>query len=168
MVTISTSNGKSGILIGLLFLIIGLGVAAWGVMEVKKGKASLEWPTVDGKITHSEVDRHRETHRSNNSTRRETKYSADIRYTYVYEGSSYNGKRVAFGGTRKGSRSKANRIADQYPAGKTVQVYVDPLTPSTACLQPGVGGTAYIPLGIGVVFALVGLGTAVTGAFRRN
>ncbi|MDT8391849.1 MAG: DUF3592 domain-containing protein [Lentisphaeria bacterium] len=168
MVTISSRNGKSGLFTGIIFLVVGLVVATWGGMEILKAKASQNWPTVDGRVTHSEVDQHRETSTNNNSSRRETKYTANIHYTYDYEGASYTGKRVCFGGSRKGSSSMANQIVNRFPLGKTVEVYVDPAKPATACLEPGVTAMAYIPLGIGVIFAVVGLGITVAGFVARK
>lgn len=167
MVTIRmNSHGKSGIFGGILFLVVGLALATWGFTQVRSAKASKSWPTVDARVTHSEVDRHREFHTGNTSRRRETKYTADIRYTYEYEGISHTGKRVSFGGSRKGSSGMAHQIVRRYPVGKTVSVYVNPAKPTVACLEPGVRGITYVPLGIGVIFALVGLGTAVAGVIR--
>lgn len=164
-------KGKS-ILFGLIFLAVGGGLLAWGFNTMGKAKASMSWPTAKGKVLHSGVERKVSTSTSNTGSGRRrrttTTYEADVRYEYRVDANRYSGNKVSFGEYSSSNRGHAERIVDRYPKGKSVEVFYNPDKPDTAVLEPGVSGGVYIPLGIGALFAVIGLGATIAAVVGKK
>jgi hypothetical protein len=93
------------------------------------------WPKVTGRIVRSEVDsfRGRLNPDDHNAV---TLYRPLITYAYAYNGVKYVGDKVAFGGEVTGNREMfAKKLIAKYPAGKTVEVHVNPHNASEAVLE---------------------------------
>ena len=85
-------------------------------------------------------------------------YWAEMKYSYVVEGVSFESDRVDYGvETRSSKRARADEIVALYPVGEEVLVYYDPSDPSEAVLEPGVGADAFLFPLIGLVLTLIGL-----------
>jgi hypothetical protein len=150
-------NFIGGLIIGPIFLVVGAVVAFYfGKPIVDNAKASLKWPTVEGRVTVSTVERKR----SSDSTT----YAANVGYDYEVDGEKRMGDTVWFGGNFSSSNSGlARETVDKYPAGSQVRVYYNPEDPDQSVLEPGAFWTTYMVYGIGLL--LFGIGLLVTGGF---
>jgi hypothetical protein len=152
-----TKSKGVAILVGLVFAAVGVGVTAWGWSVLSNAKASVSWPSVGGRVISSSVERHT----SSGSRGSSTTYGAEVQYDYTVDGTKYSADRVSFGDYSSSSPGHARGIVNRYPAGSEVSVHYDPARPDVAVLEPGTSWGAYMPLGIGLVFALVGTGLTV-------
>ncbi len=142
------------LLFGGIFLALGGGLSYWGWNILQDAQASSTWPTAEGRVTSSEVARVSDADGG-------VTYSPKIIYEYTANGVQYEGHTIKFGENTYGSKRKADGIAADYAIGKTVIVYYDPQEPERSVLEPGVSGGSYIVLGMGVLFALIGLVASV-------
>ena len=145
----------------VLFGLIGGGLSFWGWTILQDARASASWPTAEGIVNSSEVDR---------STDGEggTSYSPEISYQYLVNDLNYTNNTIKFGENSYSSRRKAEEIAAAYPVGRQVAVYYDPLEPDKSVLEPGVTAGSYIVLGIGVLFIGIALIVAPLTYFFGN
>jgi hypothetical protein len=115
--------------------------------------ASVNWPTVPGKVTDAQLKSSRDNDNNVN-------YYAEVRYAYQVNGIDYAGNRVAWGG-RPTSRSpdQAHAVLARYAVGTPVSVHYNPKKHSQAVLEPqeqgGLKNLAFIMwtfLVLGVIF----------------
>ncbi len=142
--------------ISSLFLLCGLGVVGYSLPIVMEAGQSVSWPTVDGRITHSEVlvDANSDA----------PLFDIDIRYTYRVEGVSYHGTRFSYDWWQSTKqRYIARRHTSRYPVGKIVQVYYDPNDPGTCTLEPGFGNKSLSWIAGGLAFATFGASIFLLG-----
>jgi len=126
--------GKGCLLVIILFIVLMVAMAALdGWKRYKSGKASQDWPSVEGVILTSEVKT--DLGKSNDV---DPKYLAAITYRYVVEGYEYTGERVSFAGQTFLEKGKADSLVKRYNRGKRVKVYYDPKTPHVSVLEAGV------------------------------
>lgn len=139
----------------LLYIILtaAFSVATYFIFqEVKKEKATLEWPTVIGKITHSQVA----SEYSRDSDGRTTKmYYPNIKYDYTVNGVDYKGDKHQLKQVKSSPDTFAREAVSEFPVNKTVPVYYSPDDASLAVLSPGVSFLTKIFL---FVFGGVALG----------
>ncbi len=125
--------GKANpIILGLLFIVIGGFVFfMWGLPPMQYANTSKNWPSVQGKITRSEVDTYMKDG--------QTQYLPDIAYTYTVEGRNYTSSKVTVGDPPYTSNiSPAKRLQAEYPVGEEVTVYYDPEVHSSSTLKTGI------------------------------
>ena len=139
---------------GFFFALFGVGMAVWGGFIVKDANESVSWPTVQGEMIGSRVDR--EVTRDSDGSA-STSYRANVTYRYVVEEVEYTGKKVFFGKKDTAFRWSAQKIVKRYPWGKKVRVYYDPEQPEAAVLEPGARLSSYWKLGIGLLCVLLGV-----------
>lgn len=148
------ANGSSRVrLVLLIIALVGLLIAAGGGFFAYRSSQSRSWPTAEGRITRSEVERER----SIGDAEEDVQYRAIVHYAFTVDGTEYTGERVAFGLGTSNRRSDAAGIIDRYPVGQTVQVHYSPDDPKDAVLETGVGGFAIIMLIVGPLLLLFGL-----------
>lgn len=135
----------------IIFLLVGSGMTYFGVRGLIFSFASRDWPTAEGAITESRVERVRSTHEG----KTKTTYHARVSYHYTVNGQRYTGDRVAYGDAGRGNSSVPNAIVRRYPAGSKQPVYYKPDAPEECLLEPGFHGTALIVPGIGSVFLVI-------------
>lgn len=131
-----------GIIIGL-FILGGLGVAAWGWANIAKTRRQRGWLQVDGVIE---------------STARASEFDdllPNIVFRYTVGDKTYRRDFDFPSGTNPSPELTANYLK-KYPAGGKVPVYYDPAHPETATLDPGPGGD-WLIFAIGLVAALLGI-----------
>ncbi|MBT3200647.1 MAG: DUF3592 domain-containing protein [Phycisphaerales bacterium] len=149
--------GPTGrIVFGLVFAAVGIGIAIVGVNMLAKANASSAWPSVKGKIVASDVKKSTSSRKRSKGRRKSTKYRAIIKYEYTVAETKHTGNQVSFGGSST-SMSAAKAVASRYPKGADVDVYYDPENPDEAVLETGTSASTYIPLGVGLVFGLIGM-----------
>jgi hypothetical protein len=154
----------------LVFVCAGVGLVMWGQNVVAKSKASVDWPTVQGKVRSAEVLRETKRDTSSSTRRESTTYRPDIVYDYEVNGTPYSGNRVGVLHVGSSNPRKAEDVVARYPVGSEVTVFYDPSDPQTAVLEPGVSWFSYMPIVGGTVFVLAGilmLVTAFTGGAQE-
>lgn len=137
----------------LLFVAVGVVMLVIGVTGLRRAVASTEWPTTQGEILSSEVERVR---RDDHDRGPSTTFHARIRYGYSVGGEPYTGDRVGIGDYGTNTNHHARSVVRRYPVGSHVTVYYDPDRPRIALLEPGVRASAFIVPGIGAAFVLFG------------
>lgn len=117
-------------------LIVALPVALWfALSQISNAKASTSWPTVNARITKSEVEERR-------GRRGRRTYHANIEYAYSVDGKSYTSDRISYGGTGEDAEETVARFA----LGSTHEARYDPANPSESVLVPGVTIFTYLIL----------------------
>lgn len=84
-------------------------------------------------------------------------YVFAVRYQYEYEGRTHEGTGYRRGYSGSGEYSKAQELAQKYPAGLTTSCYVNPENPNEAVLERDsmlIGLALFFPL----IFVLIGAG----------
>ncbi|RLB87914.1 MAG: hypothetical protein DRH26_14630 [Deltaproteobacteria bacterium] len=139
----------------LVFPLAGIFVLYFGVNALLKGYESRKWPTVNGQISNSYIDRRDETSNGRSSI----SYAAILGYEYRVNGKNYYCDTIRFGKSKYASRkrSKTLKYLELYPMGKPVTVYYDPVDPHTAVLKTGISGGALLLITVGFFFILVGV-----------
>lgn len=136
---------------GIIFTLVGvLTFYFFGWPTLKYAYDSKSWPRTDGMITKSEVDSWMKDGKS--------QYSAVINYSYQVDGQKYSSAKITVSGSvSNSSMSRAKEVVQQYPLGKTLDVFYDPEVPDSAALKPGVRGGDIAQGGAMLLFAIVGL-----------
>ncbi len=149
---------KFGPFIGILLelVLIGLGIMLIRKHTKSKQKAAeaLNWPTVLGRVTRSEIERSESTDEDGTSY----SYTPKIEYVYQVLGQDYNSKQVAFGGfSSTGSKKPAEKVVYKYPLNDSVTVFYNPANPHEAVLEQTVGSGAKGSLIGGIILIVVSL-----------
>ncbi|HSY53977.1 MAG TPA: DUF3592 domain-containing protein [Opitutaceae bacterium] len=142
-----------GVIIGAAFAIIGAGVAVYGIGEVKKARATMNWPSTQGRVIRSEIVRYPASKIDQPDT-----YGPAVEYEYVSNGRKLTGNNISFGvtGASESNHGFADDYVAKYPAGKAINVFFDPANPQESVLERGASGKTYISLGIGLIFVITG------------
>ncbi|WP_297086448.1 DUF3592 domain-containing protein [uncultured Draconibacterium sp.] len=125
----------------------------------EEAEASKGWPSVDGIITLSEMNKTRNSDGND-------MYSAAVAYSYSVNGKAYScsGIRVVDGSTS--SKTSVKKQLRKYFKGKNVKVFYDPEFPETAVLEQGTGFLFGMLLKLPLLFCLVSV-LMVLGLFKR-
>jgi hypothetical protein len=143
----------------LLFLgwfIAGIGLLGGGfliirsVINGRKSKASLQWPSVPGTVVFSQMVQSGPY----GSGYHGSGTSPKVTYSYVVNEEAYQCSKVEFG------RGRSKKILAKYPQGNPVQVFFDPQRPSYAVLEKGGSTRAVLFGGIAMIVF-----TGLTGLF---
>jgi hypothetical protein len=146
------------ILFALLFVVVGVGLVAFGWTEYQNQQSDLEEAVqIEGTIESTEIDEERTDSGSTEGVN--YNYEAIVRYTYSYEEQQYTSESLYPGPDGSfNSRGKAEDIISQYSSGQETTVYVNQEDPSRAFLieRTRTFRVFGIMLG-GVVFILSGI-----------
>jgi hypothetical protein len=143
----------------LIFLGAGAVLLVIGARGYLRATASLDWPIAEGVVVASSV--RSQTSRSKEG-RTSTSHRAEVLYEFEAEGAKWSGARVSFGEYASSDPAHARGIVARYPVGERVAVRHDPDDPGLCVLEPGLGAGVWIFLGLGSVFAVVGLVAALS------
>ncbi len=145
-----------------LFLLVGLGVLIFGVLNYIKAKDSETWEKVKGVVISSEI--------SKSSSDGGTTYGADVIYRYRVNKKKYKGDDVTVSEVSTSSYSRAQQIVARYPKRKKVAVYYDPDDPSDSVLERGVSGANwFLPLfGLGFIIIPGGMLFCIERSHRKQ
>jgi flagellar basal body-associated protein FliL len=150
----SDAKRSSKVQMGLLIVAaVGLLVTGGGGYFAYRSWQSKSWPTAEGQIIESRVEREKSVGDSID----EQQYKAVVRYNFTVEGAEYTCDRVAFGVGTSNHRSDAKKIINEYPVRRTVTVHYSPEDPNDAVLDAGMGGFAIIILIVGPIILLIGV-----------
>lgn len=129
-------SGRKNIVI--LLVIAGLtGGGAWlyarhDEQMTSVSRASAGWPSVDGLVTHSNL----EAYRSNVGTNRKTRWRLEITYEYVIGNVVFENDVVRFDQDELSTSDKKDLVS-AYPVGRKVQVFYNPERPKQSVLVRG-------------------------------
>ena len=138
------------IVVGFLF---GLLSVVCVPFELHKMAQARDWPSRRGVITLSYA-------RRVSSPGRAPYWRTEIGGTFLDKGEKFWITRVRYGDFRfGGGKARAEEAVATYPAGREVDVYYSPASPSEKILEPfGPPTTMHITLGLGIGFLLVPVG----------
>jgi hypothetical protein len=139
----------------LLILVATFGIAAlvciglitFGIRDLIRAKASVDWPTSPGKVLSSSVFQGRGDDG--------VTYQHVVLYEFNVNNTTYSGDRIAYGDGGTSDPSHAQEIVIRYPQDKNVTVYYMPNNPKECLLEVGVKGQAFIKPGIGLVCLII-------------
>jgi hypothetical protein len=157
---------RTGIILTIAFLLAGIVILYFGLDALLKGYESQKWPTVNGQISNSYIDRRNETHNGRSSI----SYVAILGYKYRVNGKNYYCDKIIIGKSKYSSqkRSKTLKYLELYPTGKPVMVYYDPGDPHNAVLKSRISGGALLLIVFGFLFILVGVISFLTLRRQRR
>lgn len=152
---VTTPKNRPGIsntiAFGIIFTLVGaLSFYLFGWPTLKYAYESKSWPSTSGIVTKSEVDTWMKDGK--------TQYGAVIKYTYQLEGKEYISYNIGVNNSSANNNmSAAKELVQEYPVGKTVDVFYDPELPEAAALKPGVRAGDIAIAGGMLLFAIIGL-----------
>lgn len=135
-----------------LFVLVGAVFAGIGIHGLALGLASRNWPSTEGRIIQSKVERRT----SGSGTDRRSAYYALVTYEFTIGGATYKGDRVASADIGRGKSAYAGCMVKRYPKGSSVTVYYMPEKPSRCLLEPGLQGQSFILPSVGLLVLLLG------------
>ena len=157
-------------ILGIIFLTVGLGVVylGWTDMQQQDTMLSTAEPintTMQEKWVERDEDIERDRTGTPGSTDTEITYDPHVRFTYTYQGNTYNGTDIYPGSISRNynSETKAESLLAEFPpGGEQVSGYVSPEYPAQAFLRKESSSTWPVLL-IGGVFAIIGFFLAKAG-----
>lgn len=140
-----------------IFILVFLGGGGYmiyrSVQDRKKARASLTWPSTQGRVIESRVIESRSTDSDGDTS---TTYRPYIKYEYQVVGSVFTSDKLAVGPAVSTSNyRKSEEKVRQMPIGAAVTVYYNPDDPTDAVLEQR--SNAKLLMILGIVFAAVGL-----------
>jgi hypothetical protein len=146
-------------LMWLIFIMLGIGMLAPGLLNLWRAKASQNWPTVNGVIVFSEKEMAKSAiQHSEGKTYVTDTNSVPLAYQYEVNGEKHYSNVRHFGqfvGSSEESWSDA--IFKRYPTGTQVPVTYCPADPDVAALESGIHPETWFLPGGGAAFLLFGL-----------
>ena len=143
------------------FLIIGLIGAlllAFGLLQMRKLRASQSWVSSVGTIVETGVE---ETFRRDDADEPDSlTFTPRVRYQFQAGGQTYGGNRIRFDSTGYGNPKRAEQELTRFPVGGPVQVFFDPAKPSDNVLERKSNG-AWLLTAIGGAVVLLALVAAL-------
>lgn len=133
---------------------LGLWVIIKTFLEIKKGKASQQWETTQGIVTHAGIMGLRSSNKGISSTSQH----AYFQYEYNVNGEKLLGARIFFGDfmlTMLQIRKPAMQATLEYTPEQPVTVHYNPEKPAESVLQTGVRRVVYwgYAVGAGIILA---------------
>lgn len=156
------------LLCGLIFIAVGIGLTIKGYYTLGNANASSEWPTTKGQIIRSTVEKFKNTKDVGKRRKYTSMYRPNIVYEYSVDGFTYTSENYTFIEQHSSDAGDIRQIIDRYPTGQIVSVYYSPEDTALSVLEPGVTGSSYMPLMMGVVFMLAGTGIFLYGLVARQ
>jgi hypothetical protein len=116
------------------WLLVALGLVSFAIATAfaRRARRQLQWSQVPATITRSNV------------ILSAGYFSADVEYTYVYEGRQFRGSKVRSLEISVNWRSPSRKTAARYRVSSSATAFVNPDFPSEAVLEPG-GDSWFVP-----------------------
>lgn len=138
---------------GIFGILIGLGSIWFSIKFLKLYFKVKGWKRVDAKVISKEIT----IHEKYSTTR--TPYKLNATYTYVFNGSAYNGSKIylaeLLGGQANHMKSDAEKRLARIQENLTI--YVDPSNPKESVMYCEGAGLYYFILAMGVFALLYGI-----------
>jgi hypothetical protein len=130
-------------LVPMLMISAACLVSCTAVVMSLRAEAQRRWPQVTGRVMRSSIQISRT-------------FLPDIEYAFEFQGTAFRCSKVRSFLVGFGWPGPARRIADTYPVGSSVVVYVDVADPNNSVLEPG-GDPAFLPIVLTVAAAVVAI-----------
>lgn len=133
------------------FAALGVATFAWSLWNILRALESRRWPTVEGVVLVSDLQRTRDSDGAQ-------MYRAEVSYKYTVGDRAFVSSRTRFGDRVSLSWSKpALDIVQRYPVGASVKVRYAPDDPSDSVLESRISGGLLFTLAIDVVVLTAGI-----------
>jgi hypothetical protein len=120
----------------MAFGAFGVVIALFALAMQKQQRLAMKWPMVSGTIQMSDVEQYRAAP-SKQGSRGAMMYQREVSYAYRFNDVEYTGIEVRFAtGSNSTSSWLMRKFMTAYQDGAVVKVYVNPLNPSEATLNP--------------------------------
>jgi len=114
----------------------GFLIALFGLALHRQASLARKWPVVPGTIKSSGLEQFMSAP-SEPAERSQLTFQSKVSFAYRFNGIDYVSEHASLGGkVSSTSRGLVERFARKYPNGAKVKVYVNPLNPSEAVLEP--------------------------------
>ncbi len=149
------------LLVGILFLCIGLYLFYVQISIYMQGAATTSWPSAQGTIISSTITNFTACYSTKNGENCYPAYRPSITYSYAVDTVSYTENTISLGHVMSGNDySYAASEVAKYPASSDVSVHYNPNLPSESVLEPGGNGlstafVALIPILLGGIVTIV-------------
>jgi hypothetical protein len=137
------------ICLGALY-VIGFWLLGKGLISARRSTQAATWPTAPGVIESLEVKRSPDENK--------TIYEVVVEYTYVVNGVTYQGSRLAFGYEGSDDRGAPAQILQRLKGVKNIGVRYDPSEPAVSCLSFGLHRSIVSKLFFAALWLLVMFG----------
>ncbi|MCX6340366.1 MAG: DUF6159 family protein [Candidatus Aureabacteria bacterium] len=135
-------------------LAVGVAISLLATWVDHASRRAENWPVTEGIVLNSGVKAERGRHGR--------RYAPKIIVSYEVQGMPYRGNRISVLPLKRfGNRSRAERYAAKYPAGKRVTVHYNPGKPDRYYVEPDSGALARWQRWGGLAFLVVGLWGAI-------
>ena len=116
----------------------GCAIALFALVLEKQALLAKTWPVVSGVIKLSEIESYRAAP-SESGSRGSMMYQRQVSYAYTYNGVAYTNVHTSLSSNVASSSSwLVRKITTDWQHGAAVNVYVNPVNPAEATLNPGV------------------------------
>lgn len=152
-------DGPDSLAGALLYIVIGLAIASYGGYDyIQQTEAVRESVEVDATVTELSIET-----RSGTSSDPSVEFEPVIEFEYAYDGTEYTGTKLYPSDIERNyeTRSAAESAVAEYDPGVRTTAYVDPDAPSDAFLKNETSSAPLVALGIGGLFALFAVVSAV-------
>jgi hypothetical protein len=155
-------SNNPGIIVGAIFLLIGIIVSFISLIRILQSLFAKSWSTTEGKITRSKIYISRSYSSSNTSSgatkQRTTSYRPDIEFEYRVQDQVYKSTRVYYG-SKMGSSWKwrrSKKYVDKYPIGQSLTIFYKPSNYKKAVLEPGIHRELIFSILFGLLILYIG------------
>jgi hypothetical protein len=136
--------------------VFGIAVLGLVASSLREAAAMKRWPVAKGRVLSSKVEQYTQIvgSRSTGGRSRMTLYRPVVLYEYEVGGRRFEGDRVAQSpGLNRGVVEFAEKVAQRYPVGASVDVRFNPKRPGECVLEPRVPASwiAALVIGLGLV-----------------
>ncbi len=125
---------SAALIIGLLVLIASAATFVWHMHGVLNDRRALAWPSVEGEITLSRVNRTVSTRGRGKDRTTTVSYLAEFKYRYMV-GILYENDQYSFFLTDINGEEDARKASNEFPEGSKVRVYYNPDNPRDSVLK---------------------------------
>ncbi|MBD3272303.1 MAG: DUF3592 domain-containing protein [Elusimicrobia bacterium] len=157
-----------GKMVILSVIIAGLLLAYLGITRMYRSIASKNWPTTDGTVIRSVLNKHvSHDHSPTGAMRENTGLAPEIVYEYTVSGNKYTNDTFSYKGIRNYRDAyEAQDFIDQYPIGKKVTVHYNPKSPKISTLNTDTPWAIFIVLMVAASLLIGGSLLCLTHAPR--
>lgn len=116
------------------------------LLSLRRARQAATWPTAPARLLESAV--------VPLPGRGSSGWGITVRYAYVVDGRSYEGRRLAFGYVAGSARASAEGVVERLRSARDLRVRFDPRRPARATLAAGVPQSTWYMLVMGLTVAV--------------
>ncbi len=137
---------------------MGLMLLCFGVYFIVEAYSLSSWPKLQASVVNTKIKARIED--AGDALRRSLSYYPSITYRYEVNGTSYESSRYRLGSEYNyfQDRADARKVADQFLAGSSLEIFYKPSDPSEAVIDNSITFAVYIPIILSIVFFGFGWG----------